>query len=92
MNNEFLKATMTATVFLSTAFVVQAADGVAFSLGVFLQIAAFEKGGHATRDHRWPEAVPGLKLLIVDLAEAVKILVQQPPQIGSARIAWQIQR
>ena len=29
----------------------------------FLQIAALEKGGHATLDHRSPEAVLGLKLL-----------------------------
>ena len=57
-----------------------------------LQIAALEKGGHATRDHRSPEAVLGLKLLVVPLAEGVKMLVQQPPQIGRARITWPIQR
>ena len=68
------------------------AVGAANPRKTFLQIAALEKGGHATLDHRSPEAVLGLKLFVVDLAKAVKVLVQQPPQIGSARIAWPIQR
>ena len=57
----------------------------------FFQIATFEKGSHATRDHRSPEAVLGLKALVVDLPKGVKMLVQQPLQIGSTRITWPIQ-
>jgi hypothetical protein len=58
----------------------------------FLQIAALEKGGHAAVDHRPPEAVLGLKLLVVGLLEGVKMLVDQAPQIGGLRIAWTVQR
>jgi len=68
------------------------AVGAADAGKTFLQIAALEKGGHAAVDHRSPEAVLGLKLLVVDLAEGVKMLVQQPPQSGSTWIAWPIQR
>jgi len=57
----------------------------------FLQIATLQKGSHGAVQQRSPEAVLGLKLLVVDLAEAVKMLVQQPPQIGGARIARPIQ-
>ena len=39
----------------------------------FLQIAAREKGGHAAVDHRSPEAVLGLKLLVVDMVEGTVI-------------------
>ena len=49
------------------------AVGAANPRKTFLQIAAFEKGGHATCDHRSPEAVLGLKLLVVDLVEGTVI-------------------
>ena len=68
------------------------AVGAADPSKTFLQIAALEKGRHAALDDRSPEAVLGLKPLVVDLAEGVKMLVHDPPQIGSLRIAWPIQR
>ena len=71
---------------------LMAAIGAANPRKTYLRIAALEKGGHAAVDHRSPDAVLGLKLLVVHLSEGVKMLVQQPPQIGSTQIAWPIQR
>jgi len=68
------------------------AVGAADPCKTFLQVAALEKGSHAAVDDRSPEAVLGLKLLVVDLAKRVAVLVHDPPQIGSVRIAWPIQR
>ena len=43
-------------------------------------------------DDRAPVAVLGLITLIVDLSERVKMLIDQTPQVGGARIAWLVQR
>ena len=66
------------------------AVGAANPRKAFFQIATFEKGSHAPIDHRSPEAVLGLKSLVIDLAERLKMLIHQPPQIGSTRITWPI--
>ena len=57
-----------------------------------MQIAALEKGRHATLNDRAPEAVPGLKRLVVELLEGLEVLVQQTPQFGGLRIAGTVQR
>jgi hypothetical protein len=57
----------------------------------FLQIPTLEKGGHGALNDRPPETVLGLKTLIVDLLEGLKILVDQAPQVGGPRIAWSVQ-
>ena len=49
------------------------AVGAANPCKTSFQIAALEKGRHATLDHRSPEAVLGLKLLVVDLSEGTRI-------------------
>ena len=45
----------------------------------FYQITALEKGRHGTVDKRLPEAVLALKMLMVDLLECVKMLVEKTP-------------
>ena len=67
------------------------AVGTANPSKAFFQIATYEKGSHAPIDHRSPEAVLGLKSLAIDLAERLKMLIHQPPQIGSTRITRPIQ-
>ena len=57
----------------------------------FLQISALEKGCNRPLDDRTPVAVLGLKSLVVDLLESVKMLVDQAPQIGGPRIAWPVE-
>ena len=57
-----------------------------------VQIAAQEKGRHATLHDRALEAALGRKPLVVDLLEGGEMLVQQPPQIGGLRIAGTVQR
>ena len=57
-----------------------------------VQIAALEKSRRATRNDRAPEAVLGLKPLVVDLLEGLEMLVQQTPQFGGLRIAATVQR
>jgi hypothetical protein len=56
-----------------------------------LQIAALEKGRHRTPDDRSPVAVLGLKPLVVDLLETVKMFVHQAPQVRGPRIAVTVQ-
>ena len=53
--------------------------GAANSGEAFLQIAALEKGGHRLLDDRSPESVLVLITLVIDLAERVKMLIQQLP-------------
>jgi hypothetical protein len=43
-------------------------------------IAAVEKGAHGTLDDRPPEAVLGLKTLVVDALEGLEVLIHQAPQ------------
>ena len=56
-----------------------------------LQIAALEKGGHRLLDDRPPVPVLVLITLVIDLAEGVKMLIQQLPQVGSVRTAWLVE-
>ena len=56
----------------------------------FLQISALEKGFHGMLNDRPPEAVLGLKTLIVDLLECLKMRIDQTPQVRVPRIAWKI--
>ena len=60
----------------------------------FLHIAALtlKKGGHRLLDDRSPETVLGLIMLVLDLLEGVKMLIQQLPQVGCVRIAWLVER
>jgi len=51
-----------------------------------VKIAAPEKGPHRALDDRPPVAVLGLKAILVDLLERVKMLVHQTPQVGGLRI------
>ena len=69
--------------------------GAANPRKAFFQIATFEKGSHAPDHrrpgcpggarHRSPEAVLGLKSFVIDLAEGLKMLIHQAPQVGSTR-------
>ena len=52
-----------------------------------MQVAALEKGVDGALDDRPPEAVLGLKLLVIDLLEGLEMPVHQAPQVGSLRIA-----
>ena len=61
------------------------AVGAANPRKAFFQIATFEKGSHAPIDHRSPEAVLGLKALVIDLVEDLKMLIHQAPQVRSTR-------
>ena len=68
------------------------AVGAANSGKALLQIATLEKGCHRTLNDGTPETVLGLKTLVVDLLEGLKVLVDQTPQIGRLRIAWTVER
>jgi len=68
------------------------AVGAANSGKAFLQIAALEKGRHRLFDDRPPVAILGLIALVVDLLEGVKMLIEQPPQVGGPGIAWAVKR
>ena len=50
-----------------------------------------EKGRHGALDDRPPEAVLGLKPLVVDLLEGGEMPVHQAPQVGGLRIAWAVE-
>ena len=56
-----------------------------------LQIPTFEKGCDTEGDDRSPESVLRLITLVIDLAERVKMLIQQLPQVGCVRIAWLVE-
>ena len=56
-----------------------------------MQIAAGEKGRHGSLDDWPPEAILGLKPLVVDLLEGLEMPVHQAPQVGGLRIAWTVQ-
>ena len=56
-----------------------------------LQIPTFEKGCDTEVDDRSPESVLRLITLVIDLAERVKMLIQQLPQVGCVRIAWLVE-
>ena len=70
---------------------LMAAVGTANTSKTFFQITALEKGSHGAVDDRSPEAVLGLKPLIIDLPEGVKMLIDQSPQVGGMGIAWAVQ-
>lgn len=57
-----------------------------------VQVAAPEKGVHRAFDDRAPEAILGRKPLVIDLLEGVKMLIQQPPQIGGLGVTGAVQR
>ena len=57
----------------------------------FVQIAAGEKGRDGSLDDRPPEAVLGLKPLVVDPPEGLEMLIHQAPQAGGPRIAWTVE-
>lgn len=68
------------------------AVGAANSGESFVQIAALEKGCHRLLDN-WPKVtVRGLISLVVDLLEGVKMLIEQPPQVGRLAIAGAVKR
>ena len=56
-----------------------------------VQVATVEKGRHGALDDRPPEAVLGLKPLVVDLLEGGEMPVQQSPQVGGLRIAGTVE-
>ena len=63
----------------------------AYSSKTFMQIATLEKGVYRAPDNRAPETVLVLKPFVVVLTERVKMLVDQTPQFGCARITWFVQ-
>jgi hypothetical protein len=56
-----------------------------------VQIPTLVKGGHRALDDGPPESVLGLKPLVVDLLEGLKMLVDQAPQVGGLRVAWTVE-
>ena len=68
-----------------------AAVGATHPGKTFFEIPALEECGHGPLDDRTPEAVLGLKMLIVVLLERVEMLINQTPQVGCTRIAWLVQ-
>jgi len=54
------------------------------------EIPTLEKALHRALDDRPPVAVLGLKPLVVDLLEGLKLFVDQTPQIRCVRIAWTV--
>ena len=58
----------------------------------FLQIATLEKGCHRLLDDRPPVSILGLKAIVVDLLERVKVLVDHAPQIRRFRITLAVER
>ena len=57
-----------------------------------VQVATVQKGPHGALDGWPPEAVFGLKPLVVDPLEGREILVHQLPQAGGTRIAGMVER
>lgn len=57
-----------------------------------VQIGALEKGRYAAFDDGASEGLLSRKPLVVDLLEALEMLVQQTPQVGGMRIARAVQR
>jgi len=58
----------------------------------FFEITTLQKGGHGFVDDGTPVTVLALIMVIVDLPERVKMLIDQTPQVGGPRIAWLVQR